>query len=69
MYGPALDCNSKVGWRTVRENVSGLSVEQAPGHNENPRVPVLKSCSVLDGPLFLRQASGTPLYCSVIFVC
>jgi len=48
------------------QNVSGLLVERAPGHDEDSRAPVLIKGSVAISDHFLEQAWGTPLDCSAI---
>jgi putative transposase len=44
----------------VRENVFGLQGSRAPGHDENPRVPVLNKFHDLEDRFF-DQVSSTPL--------
>jgi uncharacterized protein YsxB (DUF464 family) len=54
------------GAEVVCNNVSGLLVEQAPGHDEDSRVPVLISTTGPNAGHFFCQVSGTPLDCSAI---
>jgi hypothetical protein len=50
----------------VCKNVYGLLVEQAPGHDEDSRVPFLIRRSVAQGTTFYIRFGGTPLDCSAI---
>ena len=49
MYGPPLDCKEIVGRSTVCANVFGLLVgDFSPGHDDDPRVPILITPTVND---------------------